>query len=166
MLDTSGQPLRAGLEARPFAVKPNRAEAEALLEHPLEKGTVALASAGLEIIERFGVTWVLLSDGADGLVVAGPHGVHHGKVEMSLAQKDSIVNDQGCGDSVVAAFLVCASQRSELLQDPLRLVRTLLQAPTANLFSQRPGNLSAEHLALLQSGQIPIRVETVFPQNG
>lgn len=161
VLDTSGAALQAGIRAGPFAIKPNRAEAEELLGRPIGPGTVELARAALEILATHPVTWVLLSDGGDGLVVGGPSGIHHGLVELTDALTAGIVNDQGCGDSVVAAFVVAAAGGGPELSDPNRLVRSLLVAPTANLYTERPGELSAKHLALFKAGEIAVAVNTV-----
>ena len=67
-LDTSGEALRKGIEAGPFLVKPNEAEARSLLG--LGSGDpIDFAQEAAEISRKYG-TNVLLSLGADGAVVA------------------------------------------------------------------------------------------------
>jgi fructose-1-phosphate kinase PfkB-like protein len=146
--------LREAIKHRPFAVKPNRAEAEELLGHQVGAGVEGLVVAARKIQTEFGVEWVVLSDGKDGMIVAGPDSVAHGKSELSAEAASKIVNDQGCGDSVVAAFAVAVSSSSSSLSsslgvvpDAATLVRSLVVAGTTNLFSQRPGELLADYLA-------------------
>jgi fructose-1-phosphate kinase PfkB-like protein len=143
--------LREAIKHRPFAVKPNRAEAEELLGQQVGAGVEGLVVAARKIQTEFGVEWVVLSDGKDGMIVAGPDSVAHGKSELSAEAASKIVNDQGCGDSVVAAFAVAVSSSSPsspgVVPDAATLVRSLVVAGTVNLFSQRPGELLADYLA-------------------
>ena len=67
-LDTSGEALRKGVEAGPFFIKPNEAEAKALLEiGSNESLDFAQAAAGISTKYE---TNVLLSLGADGAIAA------------------------------------------------------------------------------------------------
>jgi len=67
-LDTSGDALRAGVEAGPFFVKPNETEAKSLLGLRLTDA-LDFAQAATEISKRY-KTNVLLSLGANGAVAA------------------------------------------------------------------------------------------------
>jgi len=164
VLDTSGAPLLAGLSAGPFAIKPNRAEAEQLLGRAIGPGIIDVGAAVHELLLHYKVTWVLLSDGKDGVVVGGPAGVYHGQVVLTPELTGSIVSDQGCGDSLVAAFLVSiVEEDGKVLADPPMLLRRLLAAATANLFNGLPGKLSLEHLDMIQDGRIALEV-TALPK--
>lgn len=130
-----------------------------MLEHPIGAGAKGLGIAAWEILKRFGLTWVLLSDGKDGMVVAGPLGVHHGCSVLNADTQAKIVNDQGCGDSVVAAFITALSAPRGIT-DPVALVSSLLLAGTANLFSSRPGELPQEYLSRDEHGDdAPIKIK-------
>ncbi len=99
VLDTSGGPLREALrgEVKPFLVKPNRAELEALAGRrfptveDVEEEARRLASEGIGI--------VVVSLGEEGLV--------YGDRQQTLwepAKRVRTVNTVGCGDAVVASL--------------------------------------------------------------
>lgn len=67
-LDSSGEALRRGIEAGPFFVKPNEAEAKSLLRVE-QNGSLDFVQAALEIAAKYR-TNVLLSMGAQGGVAA------------------------------------------------------------------------------------------------
>jgi len=67
-LDTSGDALRKGLEARPFFVKPNEAETKSLLGVE-QNGSLDFVTAAVEVSRNY-QTNVLLSMGASGAVAA------------------------------------------------------------------------------------------------
>jgi tagatose 6-phosphate kinase len=96
-LDASGEALTRGLPARPRLVKPNRAEAEALLGRPC--CTLDDAIAAVDAIAAFGPKRVVLSLGAEGLVA-------HWEGERWAATSDSA--DERCaigsGDALVAGM--------------------------------------------------------------
>jgi fructose-1-phosphate kinase PfkB-like protein len=68
LLDASGEALRLGLQAKPEIAKPNRPEAERLLDRTL-LSQQQTASAVIEI-QRMGPQWVILSLGSQGAVAA------------------------------------------------------------------------------------------------
>ncbi len=67
-LDTSGEALRAGLSARPYAIKPNSEEAGELLGAAITDNAGHLAAA--RRLQAAGPALVCLTRGADGLVLA------------------------------------------------------------------------------------------------
>ena len=66
IVDASDDALAAAVAARPFMVKPNRVEAETLLDRPIPDRDAALLAAAS--IVRRGPRAVLLSLGSDGAV--------------------------------------------------------------------------------------------------
>ena len=162
LVDTSGAALVEALKASPFAVKPNRAEAEALLGRKLGDAPHEHAAAAAEIRTTYAVEWVILSDSAAGLVAVCGAGSWHGRLRLEEAERSGVVNDQGCGDSLVAGFLSAfaeAATQASALSDmpgtppwaqrqpqPEEVVRQMLLSATANLFTSQPGELSAPHL--------------------
>ena len=66
IVDASDDALAAAVAARPFMVKPNRVEAERLLDRPIPDRDAALLAAAS--IVRRGPRAVLLSLGSDGAV--------------------------------------------------------------------------------------------------
>lgn len=97
-LDTSGEPLVLGVQARPFLIKPNRAEAETILAHPLRTRCHLLKA--LDALAEHGVAHVLLSLGADGALAA-----HDGKRCWARPPAVEVTSDIGAGDSMLAGYL-------------------------------------------------------------
>jgi 6-phosphofructokinase 2 len=101
VLDASGAALRQGLSGRPWLIKPNRQEAEDLLQRRLISMD-ALVKAAVYLLQR-GPALVILSLGRDGALLAcgSPQ-------EVWLARPPSVKVDSavGAGDSLVGGFLV------------------------------------------------------------
>lgn len=113
LVDASGAALRLALSAHPWAIKPNRSEAEELLGRRLP--TLAAAVRGARTLQARGPEVVLLSLGADGVVLATR--------DETVAARSPQVRTRsavGAGDSLVAGFLL-ACDRGEALTDALRL---------------------------------------------
>lgn len=112
LLDADGEPLRRGVAARPFLIKPNEYEVAELvgerprnLEEYIEAAT-RLAGQAAEI--------VVLSLGEQGAVAAtGQH------VLRARAPHVEPMSAVGAGDSMVGAMALSLS-RGELLEDALR----------------------------------------------
>jgi tagatose 6-phosphate kinase len=96
-LDSSGESLRIGIEAKPELVKPNLKELESVTGHSL-KGRAAVIEAAKRLRTE-GIPRVVVSMGGDGLLSVTGDGIYFGKAEGIDA-----VNTVGCGDSVVAAY--------------------------------------------------------------
>jgi tagatose 6-phosphate kinase len=116
LLDTSGEPLRRGVAARPDIIKPNAGElAELTGSHEPLRAT--------QDARRRGAHAVVASLGAQGLLAVTPEG------HWRAAPPDRVSgNPTGAGDSVVAGLL---SGLAERLPWPDRLIRaTALSAAT------------------------------------
>ena len=97
VLDSSGAALEKGVTARPWCIKPNRQEAEALLGFKI--GSVRAVRKALQMLARYGMTRVLLSLAEEGL--AGFDGE-----DMFLARGPRRTGlTVGCGDASLAGFL-------------------------------------------------------------
>jgi len=103
LLDTSGEPLRLGLAARPYAAKPNLPEVEAWLGHPVATD-LALAEAVDNLLE-LGISLVALSLGANGLMLATEATQAWIKPPQVAAP-----NPVGAGDALVAGLLWALSE--------------------------------------------------------
>ncbi|MER5885090.1 1-phosphofructokinase family hexose kinase [Streptomyces sp. NPDC001941] len=108
LLDTSGEPLRRGIAARPDLVKPNTDELARLTgsREPLRAARDA---------RRRGARTVVASLGPDGMLAATPDGVWRATPPSGLRG-----NPTGAGDSAVAALLSGAH-----LDWPARLARAV-----------------------------------------
>ncbi|MCB5178859.1 1-phosphofructokinase family hexose kinase [Streptomyces antimicrobicus] len=128
LLDTSGEPLRRGVAARPEIIKPNAAELAELTgsRDPLPATRDA---------RRRGAHAVVTSLGPDGLLAVTPEGTWQAAPPRTLAG-----NPTGAGDSAVAGLL---SALAEGLDWPERLARAValsaatVQAPAAGEFDPR-----------------------------
>lgn len=113
LVDASGEVLRQALSARPFLVKPNRDEAEALFGRVV--GDLDAAIAALRELAARGVAMPVLSLGALGAVGMDESGAWHAAVEL-----EQVRNTVGSGDCFLAGMAV-AIARGEPLREALRL---------------------------------------------
>ncbi|WP_455351048.1 1-phosphofructokinase family hexose kinase [Streptomyces sp. SYSU K217416] len=125
LLDTSGEPLRRGIAARPDLIKPNADELAELTgsRDPLR---------ATQDTRRRGAHAVVASLGPDGLLAATPQGTWRATPPRGIRG-----NPTGAGDSAVAGLL---SALTEGLDWPARLTRAValsaatVLAPTAGEF--------------------------------
>jgi len=113
LVDASGGLLRDALEARPFLVKPNRDEAEALAGAVIE-GPAAAARVARTLLAR-GPGLVVVSLGDAGAVAVSDGGAAHAWVRV-----ESAANPVGSGDCLLGGVAV-ALARGQSLPDMLRL---------------------------------------------
>jgi 1-phosphofructokinase len=97
-LDTSGDALRAGLQAGPWLVKPNTEELADALDCPTD--TVEQQAQAAARLHLQGVEHVVVSHGADGVNWFGPHGALH-----ATPPQVSVASTVGAGDSLLAGML-------------------------------------------------------------
>ncbi|MEV5026844.1 1-phosphofructokinase [Paenibacillus sp. LPE1-1-1.1] len=98
ILDADGEALARGVEASPFAIKPNIHELEALLGEKL--GTMEEVIRGAKTLIDRGIEYVLVSMGAEGSLLVN-------RTEAVRASPFPIVpvSTVGAGDSMVAAMV-------------------------------------------------------------
>lgn len=125
ILDSSGEPLRQGLQAGPYMVKPNQDELEALLGVP-EKTPPACVQAANEL-QNYGIQLVVISLGEHGsVVVAG------GRAWQVVPPVVEAVNTVGCGDALVAGFAIGLAEGMSL-EDTMRLATAAAAAKAESL---------------------------------
>lgn len=98
LLDADGEALRAGVEASPDYIKPNKRELGGLVGREL-KGTEDVLEAAEEA-RGMGAGTVVVSLGADGIMLVGEGGRY-----WAVPPKVNAVNSVGVGDSAVAGFI-------------------------------------------------------------
>ncbi|MFG3659227.1 1-phosphofructokinase family hexose kinase [Streptomyces sp. NPDC047706] len=128
LLDTSGEPLRRGVAARPDVVKPNSAELAELTgtHEPLRAAHAA---------RRRGAHAVVASLGPEGLLAATPEGTWHATPPTRIHG-----NPTGAGDSVTAGLLAGLVERlpwPERLTRAVALATATVRAPVAGEFDRR-----------------------------
>lgn len=106
LLDTDGEPLEAGIEAKPSVVTPNQQEAERLLNRALLTRSHFLDA--VERIRHMGAESVVLSLGSRGAVGASDSL----KVE-AMAPRIDAVCPIGAGDALAASFAWAMTKKND-----------------------------------------------------
>lgn len=106
LLDTDGDALLEGVEAKPTVATPNQQEAERLLNTALLTRTHYLAAA--DRIRKMGAEAALISLGSRGAVGAFPNGT----IEV-LPPRVEAVSPIGSGDALAAAFLWAMENKAD-----------------------------------------------------
>ena len=106
LLDTDGEPLEAGIEARPTVVTPNQQEAERLLDTALL--TRSHFVAAVERIQKMGAESVVLSLGSRGAV-----GAFDRRMIEVLPPRVDAVCPIGAGDAMAAAFTWAMKKKND-----------------------------------------------------
>ena len=132
LLDTSGEALRHGLDAAPDFVKPNRTEASAFANHPIEN--INGAADAMQKFFAAGAKSVAISLGADGMIwESSPAGDCFVSQPLPLANCSPV----GCGDAALAGFAV-AHERGLSDEETLRLATA---CGSANCLADAPGRV-------------------------
>ncbi|HEV2472871.1 MAG TPA: 1-phosphofructokinase family hexose kinase [Chthonomonadales bacterium] len=124
VLDTSGEALREGIGGRPWMVKPNLAELEALTGCPQEDEAAAVEAA--KQIHRSGVAVVCHTRGPQGAILVCDKRAWH-----AASPPVRVVSAVASGDAFVAAFLWAWTQGPEPESFEAAL-RTAVAAGAAN----------------------------------
>lgn len=107
ILDSSGAALRAGLEAAPHMIKPNREEMEQLSGKTVR--TVDEAVAALPCLDSHGVGLVVVSLGDQGAVLK-----HEGRIFVVEPLNAPVISYAGAGDSLVGGVALGISKGADL----------------------------------------------------
>lgn len=145
-LDTSGDALVEGVEARPDLIKPNEDEIGRLLGGKPQRET-ELYSGVLKLLERVGCVVVTLGAGGS---LAGYAGTLH----RIRAPRIEAVNPVGSGDSFVAGMAVALAS-GEPIGQALRLATA---SGTANALNAQAGDVRPEDVKRLLD---QVRIETI-----
>lgn len=102
-------------------------------------------AAAQEVRAKYGIEWVVVSDGAKGAICVGASEAWHGSVEIDC-KTDVIVNTVGCGDAMVAGML------DSLLRgwSAEAALKRMVSAASANMLSDGAGIISPAHLAKME----------------
>ncbi len=143
LLDSSKEALKKGIEARPFMIKPNRAELEALLGVHQGEGEKWVIREAKKLHES-GIPLVMVSLGAQGLISVSAEGVYR-----VTSPQVSAVNTVGCGDSLVAAAADALCREKQLGGKMGSAMGELLSWGAA---------VSAANATTAESGSVPLEV--------
>ena len=132
ILDTSGKALMKGIDAGPFAVKPNKAEVEAILNINLDPKNVGNIKNALDYFSNKGIELSVISMGKDGLFAS--YKGNYYKVTPPVLDP---LNAVGSGDSTVAGIALGLEQNLKI-EEVLRLGVAM---GTANVLTLKPGDV-------------------------
>lgn len=131
ILDADGEPMRQGVQAAPYLVKPNDLELSGLVGREL-RSEAELIEAGRHLM-RIGVQEVLISRGGDGALYLTQEGCFR-----SDALKVPVLSTVGAGDSTVAA-MAYGFEKGMTAPDRLRLAVAMGAASVTCSGTQAPG---------------------------
>jgi tagatose 6-phosphate kinase len=138
IVDAAGEPLRRALEARPFLVKPNRAELAKTLGISLD-----FDDALRDAVKRLSADWAVITEGKSGAIVSNGSDFWHASPPGVQA-----INPIGSGDSL-AAGIATALVRGEPMPDAVKLG---IACGAANAMTKTAGVVDANVVAQLQTG--------------
>lgn len=128
LLDTSGNLLRAGLRARPFFIKPNRDELEALCGHKLNSLEAVVNEIKKLLAQN--ISLVAVSLGAEGSLLGCEGNIYRIKVP-----KIEVKNPVGSGDSFIAGMAIGILHQMNLEES----VRLAAACGSANALEKESG---------------------------
>lgn len=103
ILDADGACLKAGITAKPFAIKPNIHELQRAVGKPLRTDSELLKAA--TALNRKGITIVIVSLGPRGLLVVSGEGHQLSEILWAIPPAVRVRSRVGAGDSTVAGFI-------------------------------------------------------------
>ncbi|MFA7691934.1 MAG: 1-phosphofructokinase family hexose kinase [Candidatus Hydrogenedentales bacterium] len=155
ILDAYGAIFTHALEQVPFMIKPNLEELELFVGQRLD--TRAKQWRAIDTLRQRGISWVVLSLGAEGALIAGEDGCFHA-VPPAIQE----INAVGSGDALVAGFALGLTQNCST-EDTARLGIAMGTANAASWDICSFTKEAVEHL-IPQIRLIP-RDSCVYPEN-
>ncbi len=133
ILDTSGESLKEGIKSKPFAIKPNKAEVEAILSIKLD--TIENIKTALKYFSEKGIELSVISMGKDGL-----YAYNNEKYYKVTPPVLKALNAVGSGDSTVAGIALGLEQKLDITE----VLRLGAAMGTANVLTLKPGEVRKE----------------------
>lgn len=156
VLDSSGEPLREGLTAQPWMVKPNVAELEWLLGYPLPD-EAALLSAARILNEKYAVAMAAITRGEEGAILSARCGPAL-SCWKSVPSPIDFVSAVASGDCFTAAFLWSWTYGPHP-EDPTSALRLATGAGAANAAVLGAGFCSRESIHTLAASADVHRID-------
>lgn len=148
-VDTSGEALVHTLAAMPALIKPNRQEAEALLERKIE--TIAESAAAANELRLHGPETVIVSLGAQGAIAVTDQALY------GRAPLRKVLSAVGSGDSFLAGWAVGTLRGL----DSGECLRLAIACGTANCLAATPGAISPKAVEYLSR---EVEISTIQPR--
>lgn len=145
IFDSSGAYLKHGVEAIPYAIKPNEEElADMLGKTQLTKAEIILAAQNLN---EKGIEYVLVSRGERGAILTKRGESSYWEGHVKLPSSKIRGNVTGCGDAMTGAL---ALSFIEALS-PEKILALAISCGSAHLLSKEPGVCKPAHLAYVSN---------------
>jgi tagatose 6-phosphate kinase len=152
LVDASGDLLRNAIEAGPYGIKPNRAEAEALTGATIDSPAAA-ARAARGLVTR-GIRLVVISLGADGAVACWNNHVYY-----FAPPRVAAVNAVGAGDCLTGALAAGLARGDDIID----AVRLAVAAGTAKALSPETGLVRRANIDTLVAAIRVTQAKTEMP---
>lgn len=146
VLDSSGNALMMGIQAKPYLIKPNVKELEGIVGRSLANESEIVYAA--KQLQEMGVQLVVVSRAEQGIIVVSKQSAY----AATISDSQQIISSIGCGDALVAGFAVSIKQNLPLPE----AIKFALCCATANLFTQEPGRIDPSFFESLRK-QIIVR---------
>ncbi len=139
-LDTNGSGLAQAIKAKPFLIKPNQQEFEALIGQKFTDER-SIVEAARELIAS-GIEQVVVSRAEKGAIIVDRRHAFIGALE----QQDFTcpISSVGCGDAMVAGLVIAKQQNYNLAES----IRLGMACGSANLYTPEAGRIS--HRKMIQ----------------
>lgn len=134
-LDTSGIPLKYGIQAKPMILSPNQSELENITDEPVD-GIRHLALKGKRLVDA-GIPYVFITLGEDGVIA-----LNRETCLLCTPPAVEIVDTVGCGDSFLAGVIV-AMERGFNFHEVCRLA---VASGTSNAMHEGPGEIEQDQV--------------------
>jgi tagatose 6-phosphate kinase len=150
MLDSSGEPLRKGIDSAPFLCKPNRDELAELVGNTIHNPADIIAAARSMLAK--GVRLVVVSMDKDGSIV-----VCHSKAWQVKPPRIRVVNTVGCGDAMIAGIANYFDRQETMPADEEWVQAAVMgtAAAASNAMCSKTGHINVEEMnGLLNNVQV------------
>lgn len=134
-LDTSGVPLKYGIQAKPLILSPNQSELENITDEPVD-GIRHLALKGKRLVDA-GIPYVFITLGEDGVIALNKE-----TCLLCTPPAVEVVDTVGCGDSFLAGVVV-GMERGFNFHETCRIA---VAAGTSNAMHKGPGEIEQDQV--------------------
>ena len=157
ILDADGEALRLGLEARPWLIKPNREELQALVGRPIKTSEEVAQMS--RVINNAYHTNVLCTLGEDGAVFTD----HLCSLHVT-APKVELKGFTGAGDTFLSCFVFAYEKSGENVSAALRFASAAAAAKIEMVGTALPGRERiVKYLGMPQVRQVAGSLKNTYP---
>ncbi|GAA0122280.1 MAG: 1-phosphofructokinase [Clostridium argentinense] len=135
LLDTSGEALKKGMEGKPYLIKPNKEELEAIVGNSISTEDDVIK--GVSAIIKNGINIIAVSLGKEGCLVFNDNYMYRVTIPKVTA-----VNPVGSGDAMIAGFAVSLKRNYEFEN----MIKLAAACGTANALEKETGKVDINNI--------------------